>query len=81
MSFYPEPDVYSWNKITVCLSYYARKSDLKEAKGFNTSKFAAKGDLPSLKLDVHELEIDKLKIITMKNYITWFTWIIWNSEL
>ena len=55
------------NNVEVYLSYYATKSDLKEAKGVNTSKLAAKGDLPSLKLDFNELDIDKSKIITMKN--------------
>lgn len=55
------------NNVEVYSSYYATKSDLKEAKDVNTSKLAAKGDLPSLKLDVNELDIDKSKIITMKN--------------
>ena len=47
--------------VKVDLSNYASKSDLKNATGIDTSKLAAKFDLVSLKADVNNLDIDKLK--------------------
>ena len=35
----------------------------KKVVGVDTSNFAEKADLAGLKMDVHELDIDKLKII------------------
>ena len=43
------------------LSNYAIKADLKNATGVDTSKFAKKVDLASLKSNVTKLDIDKLK--------------------
>ena len=40
---------------------YATKADLKNATGVDTSKFAKKVDLASLKSNVEKLGIDKLK--------------------
>ena len=40
---------------------YATKSDLKNAKGTDTSDFAKKADLAFLKSDIDELDINKLK--------------------
>ena len=40
---------------------YATKADLKNAALVNTSKFAKKVDLASLKSNVHKLDIEKLK--------------------
>ena len=40
---------------------YATKSDLKNAKGIDTSDFAKKADLAFLKSDIDELDINKLK--------------------
>ena len=37
---------------------------LKNATGIDTSKFAKKADLASLKADVDELDIHKLKILS-----------------
>ena len=42
-------------------SNYARKEDLKNATGFDKSKFTKKVDFPSLKSDVDKLDIDKLE--------------------
>ena len=42
------------------LSNYAKKTDLKNATGINTSKLAAKSDLVSLKAEVDKLDIEKL---------------------
>ena len=48
-------------KIDLDLSNYARKSDLKKATGVDTSSFAKKTDLASLKSEVDKLDIDKQK--------------------
>ena len=45
------------------MSNYATKSDLKNATGVDTSKFAKKIDLASLKSNVDKLDIDKLKYV------------------
>ena len=47
--------------VRVDLSNYAIKSDLKNAAGVDTSKFAKKVDLASLKSNIDKLDIDKLK--------------------
>ena len=43
------------------LSNYATKKDLKNATGIDTSKFAKRGDLASLKSEFDKLDIDKLE--------------------
>ena len=43
------------------MSKYATKTDLKNATGIDTSFLAKKVDLASLKFDVDNLDIDKLK--------------------
>ena len=48
-------------KIELNVSNYATKSDLKNATGVDTSKFAKKVDLASLKSSIDKLDIDKLK--------------------
>ena len=48
-------------KVDLDLSNYATKADLKNATGVDTSKFAEKVDLVSLKSTVDELDTDKLK--------------------
>ena len=48
-------------KVELDLSNYATKADLKNAAGFDTSKFAKKVDLANLKSNVDKLDIDKLK--------------------
>ena len=45
------------------MSHYGTKSDNKNTSGSETSKFAEKANLASLKLDVNELNIDKLKTV------------------
>ena len=63
MSYFPEPHTLSKNEIKVelDLSTYSTKSDIKNARDFDISKFAKNTDLGSLKSDVDELGIDKLK--------------------
>ena len=48
-------------KVELDLSNYATKADLKNAAGVDTSKFTKKFDLASLKSNVDQLDIDKLK--------------------
>ena len=48
-------------KIELYLSNYATKTDLKNPTGIDTSSFAKKADLASLKSNVDKLGIDKLK--------------------
>ena len=49
--------------VKVDLSNYATKADLKNATGVDTSKFAKKVDLDSLKSNVNKLDIDKIKTV------------------
>ena len=48
-------------KVELDLSNYVLKTGLKNATGTDTSSFAKKADLASLKSDVDKLDIDKLK--------------------
>ena len=48
-------------KVELDLSNYATKADLKNETGLDTSTFAKKVDLASLKSNVDKLDIDKLK--------------------
>ena len=47
-------------KVELDLSNYVTRFDLKNAAGGNTSKFAKKTDLASLKSEFDKLDIDKL---------------------
>ena len=47
-------------KVKVDLSNYARKIDLKKVAHVDTSSFALKTNLSSLKPEVHKLDFDKL---------------------
>ena len=68
MSHFPEPYTRGNNRIKVelDLSDYAAKFDLKNATAVvDTSKFAKKVDLTSLKSDIDKLlDIDKLEKVT-----------------
>ena len=54
------------------MANYAAKTDLRNATGVDTSKFAKKVDLAHLKSNVDKLDIDKLK-----NVPTNFTYLVW----
>ena len=57
--YFPEPNSLRSNvKVELDLSNYATKADLKNATGVDTSKFAKKIDLASLKSNVDKLDID-----------------------
>ena len=63
MSYFPEPYTRNKNKIEVelDLSNYATKSDLKNAAGVVTLKFANKANLASLKSKIRKLDLDELE--------------------
>ena len=62
--YFPKPKHLGGNlKVELDLSIYATKADLKKGAGVATSEFTKKTDLASLKLDVDELDIDKLKTV------------------
>ena len=48
--FFPEPKSLGKLKVNLDLSNYATKTNLKSATGIDTSSFAKKVDLDSLKL-------------------------------
>ena len=49
--------------VKVDFSNYTIKLDLKNAAGIDTSKLAAKSDLPNLKAEVDKIDVDKLKTV------------------
>ena len=51
-------------KVKLSLSNYATKTDLKNARGIDTSPFAKKVDLANLKSNVDKLDIDKVKNVS-----------------
>ena len=58
--------------IKVDLSSYAGKTDLKNLTHVDTSSFALKTNLGSLKTEVDKLDIDKLAPIPIDlKYVTW----------
>ena len=62
---FPEPTSSGGRvKVELDLPNNATKADLKNAAGVDTSKFAKKIDLPSLKFNVDKLDIDKLKSVS-----------------
>ena len=60
--FYPEPyEPFGGDiNVTVDLSNYATKTDLKNATHVDTSSFALKANLATLETEVDKLDIDKL---------------------
>ena len=61
--YFPEPKSLGKLKVELDLPNYATKTDLKNATVIDTSSFAEKVDLASLKSNVDKLDIDKLKNI------------------
>ena len=47
-------------KVKIDLSYYAIKTDIKNISNVDTSRFALKTNLASLKTEADKLDIDKL---------------------
>ena len=61
-TFYPEPyELFGGDiNVTVDLSNYATKTDLKNVTHVDTSSFALKTNLANLKTEVDKLDIEKL---------------------
>ena len=51
--------------VKVDLSNYATKTDIKNILHIDTSSFALKSNLASLKTEVDKLDIDKLKLVSV----------------
>ena len=62
MSYYPEPDSHTRDKVKVVLdlSSYATKKELGHATGIDKSDLAAKIYFIALKAEVDKLDINKL---------------------
>ena len=65
MSYFPEPYTRRKNKtkVELDLSNYTTKYDFKSATGVDTSDFAKKADIVTLRLDVDEVDIEKLETV------------------
>ena len=63
--YFPEPKSFEVKvRVELDLFNYATRADLKNATGFDTSKFAEKTDLANLNFDVGKLDVDKLKNVS-----------------
>ena len=64
---FPKPyEPFGWNvNVKVDLSNYATKRDIKNMSHIDTSSFALKSNLASLKTEVDKLDIDKLKLVSV----------------
>ena len=62
MSYYPEPDIHSRDKVKVLLelSNYATKKELDHAVGVDISDLSTKKDFIVLKDEVDKIGINKL---------------------
>ena len=59
--YFPKPSSHEENiKVKINLTNYATKEDIKNITHVNTSNFAIKTNLSSLKTEVDKLDIDKL---------------------
>ena len=62
--YFPKPKYFGGKiKVELNLSNHTTQADLKNAVGVDTSKFAKKVGLASLKFNEDKLDIDKLKYI------------------
>ena len=61
---FPTPSSHKENiKVQIDLSNYATKRDINDITHVNTSNFALKTNLSSLKTEVDKLDIDKLATV------------------
>ena len=59
--YFSKPSSHEENiKVKIDLTNYATKKDIKNITRLDTSNFALKTNLSSLKTEVHKLDIDKL---------------------
>ena len=63
--YFPEPyEPFGGDiNVTIHLSNYATKADIKNITHIDTSSFALKTNLANLKIEVDKLDVDKLKHI------------------
>ena len=62
--YFPKPSNHKENiKVEIDLSNYATKADIKNITHVDTSNFALKTNLSSLKTKVDKLDIDKLATV------------------
>ena len=64
--YFPELESLGKVKVELDLSNYSTKTDFKNATRINTSSFAKKVDLASLKPNIDKLDTDKLKNVPTK---------------
>ena len=64
--YFPELESLGKVKVELDLSNYSTKTDFKNATRINTSSFAKKVDLASLKPNIDKLDTDKLKNVLTK---------------
>ena len=64
--YFPELESLGKVKVELDLSNYATKTDFKNAARINTSIFAKKVDLASLKPNIDKLDTDKFKNVPTK---------------
>ena len=65
--YFPEPSVHFDRNVKFELGFssYARKTNLKNAEGIGTSKLALKSNLASSKVEIDNLDVDKLKTVVV----------------
>ena len=65
--YFPKPHepFGGYINVTVDLSNYATKTDIKNISHVDTSSFALKSNLASLKTEVDKLDIDKLVLVSV----------------
>ena len=61
--YFSTPSSHKENKVQIDLSNYATKKDIKDITHVDTSNFALKTNLSSLKTEVDKLDIDKLATV------------------
>ena len=68
--YFPKPRPLGGNaKIKLDLSNYPTKADLRNATGVDTSKFAEKVDLASLKLEIDKLETTPVDLSELSHVV------------
>ena len=65
--YFPQPyEPYEGDiNVKVGLNKYATKTDLTNAAGIGTSKLALKSNLANLKAEIDEIDVDKLKTVSV----------------
>ena len=76
--YFPKPQSHEENiKVKIDLSNYATKEDVKNITHVDTSWFALKTNLSSLKTEVDKVDIDKL--VPVPNNLSKLSNVLWND--